>query len=515
MTVEHLDVLVIGAGLSGVDAAYHLQTRCPTRSYAILEGRAVMGGTWDLFRYPGIRSDSDMHTLGYPFRPWTGPTAIVDGATIRQYIADTAAAYGIDRKIRYQHRMTRAEWSSNDARWTIDVEVGPERTPSRLTCSFLFMCTGYYDYERGHAPAWPDMERFRGQVVHPQHWPEQLDYAGKRVVVIGSGATAVTLVPAMAKEAAHVTMLQRSPSYVVVRPSRDVVADALRRVLPLRVAHGLTRWKNVLLNQFFYTIGRRRPERMKRMMRHGVRQELGPDYDIDTHFTPRYNPWDQRVCVVPDSDLFATIRAGCASVVTDHIERFTETGLELRSGAQLDADVVVTATGLTLKLMDGVTLAVDGATVDLSKTTAYKGMMYSGVPNLASAVGYTNASWTLKCDLISEYVCRLLNVMQQSGYVSCTPRLPEGAGDDAPLLDLASGYVQRAASTLPRQRSVNPWRANQNYMADVMLLRHGRVEDGVMEFRRGAVRGAGASPPPTFARGTPRRRPSPGTRSLP
>ncbi|GJG87024.1 cyclohexanone monooxygenase [Gemmatimonadetes bacterium T265] len=483
MTAEHVDVLVVGAGLSGVGAAYRLQTRCPTRSYAIVEGRSTMGGTWDLFRYPGVRSDSDMHTLGYPFRPWENPKAIADAPAIKRYIEETAAAYGIDRKIRYQHRVTRAEWSSDDARWTVDVEVGPERVPASLTCCFLYACTGYYDYDRGYTPEWPGRERFAGRVVHPQQWPADLDYAGQRVVVIGSGATAVTLVPALAERASHVTMLQRSPSYVVEQPTQDVIANWLRRLLPARAAYRLTRWKNVLRGMFFYSLARTRPALMKRIIRRGVRQALGAEYDVDTHFAPRYNPWDERLCIVPDADLFRTLKSGRASIVTDQIDTFTETGLRLRSGAHVDADLIVTATGLNLKVLSGVTLVVDGAPVDLSKVTAYKGTMYSGVPNLASAFGYTNASWTLKCDLVAEYVCRLLNTMERRGYAACTPRLSDGAVDTRPALDITAGYVQRALPSLPRQGSRGPWRVHQNYVRDLVAMRHGRVEDDAMEFR--------------------------------
>jgi monooxygenase len=497
--MEHLDVLIVGAGLSGVGAACHLRQGRPRKSFAILEGRAAMGGTWDLFRYPGIRSDSEMYTLGYRFRPWRDPKAIADGPSILNYIRETAAEFGIDKEIRYGHRVRRASWSSADAIWTVEAETGKEKTVVRFTCNFFFLCTGYYDYEGGYTPEWRGVERFRGPIVHPQKWPEDLDYEGKRVVVIGSGATAVTLVPAMAKRAAHVTMLQRSPTYVVSRPTQDKVANWLRRRLPDRAAYALTRWKNVLLQMFFYNLARKRPEFFKRMVAKGVRRQLGEAYDA-RHFTPRYNPWDQRLCLVPDSDLFRAIRGGRASVVTDHIETFTETGLELKSGEQLDADIVVTATGLVLKLMSGLQLVVDGAPVDLSKTMAYKGMMYSDVPNLASALGYTNASWTLKCDLTAEYVCRLLKHMDRHGYAQCTPRVNGLEITDEPILDFTSGYVVRALHTLPRQGSKTPWRLHQNYVKDLSMLRYGRVDDGTMEFKAefkaapgGRRDGAGAS----------------------
>jgi cation diffusion facilitator CzcD-associated flavoprotein CzcO len=480
--MEHFDVLIVGAGLSGVGAACHLRQKCPQKSFAILEGRAAMGGTWDLFRYPGVRSDSDMYTLGYNFRPWRGPRAIAGGPAILNYIRETAAEFGVDKAIRYHHRVNRAAWSSEEALWTVEAETGPEKTAARFTCNFLYLCTGYYEYENGYTPEWPGVERFRGRVVHPQKWPEDLDYAGKRVVVIGSGATAVTLVPAMAERAAHVTMLQRSPTYVVSRPAEDKVANWLRRRLPAGAAYALTRWKNVLLGAFFYNLARKRPEVMKRLIAKGVRRHVGEEYALK-HFSPRYNPWDQRLCLVPDSDLFRAIRDGRASVVTDHVKDFTETGLRLKSGERLDADIIVTATGLVLKLMSGLRLFVDGAPVDLSKTMAYKGMMYSDVPNLASAFGYTNASWTLKCDLTAEYVCRLLNHMERHSYARCTPRVNDPDVREEPIIDFTSGYVQRALHTLPRQGSKTPWRLHQNYVRDLSMLRFGRVDDGTMEFR--------------------------------
>lgn len=477
-------MLVVGAGLSGIGAACHLRQRCPAKSFVILEGRGAIGGTWDLFRYPGVRSDSDMYTLGYRFRPWRDAKAIADGPAILNYIRETAREFGIERKIRYNHRVRSASWSSDGARWTVEAETEPENRVVRFTCNFLYLCTGYYDYESGYTPEWPGVESFGGQIIHPQKWPEELDYAGKRVVVIGSGATAVTLVPAMAERAAHVTMLQRSPTYVVSRPAEDKVANWLRRWLPERAVYVLTRWKNVLLGMFFYRLSRTRPELMKRIITKGVRKQLGESFDLK-HFTPHYDPWDQRLCLVPDADLFRTIREGRVSVVTDHIETFTQTGLLLKSGERLDADIIVTATGLVLKLMCGLRLFLDGAPVELSKTMAYKGMMYSDVPNLASALGYTNASWTLKCDLTSEYVCRLLNYMERHGYVQCTPRVNDPTVTEEPIIDFTSGYVQRALDTLPRQGSKTPWRLHQNYLKDLSMMRFGRVDDGTMEFRSG------------------------------
>jgi monooxygenase len=490
--MEHFDVLIVGAGLSGIGAAAHLKMKCPGKSFAILEGRAAMGGTWDLFRYPGIRSDSDMYTLGYRFRPWRDPKAIADGADILKYIRDTAAEFDLNEKIRYDHRVRHASWSSDEARWTVVVETGPDQSIVRLSCAFLYLCTGYYDYDKGYTPEWPGTDRFRGRIVHPQKWTDDVDYAGKRVVVIGSGATAVTLVPALAERAAHVTMLQRSPTYIVSRPSRDRIADWLRALLPARAAYALTRWKNVLLGMFFYNLSRKRPKVMKRLIAKGVKNELGEEI-AERHFTPSYNPWDQRLCLVPDSDLFRAIRDGRASVVTDRIETFTETGLALESGARLDADVVVTATGLVLKLMAGLRLTVDGQPVELAQTMAYKGMMYSDVPNLASAFGYTNASWTLKCDLTAEYVCRLLEYMDRHGFDSCAPRANDPSVVPEPVLDFTSGYVRRALGTLPQQGSKTPWRLHQNYVKDLSTLRFGRLDDGTMEFgRRASARGTAA-----------------------
>lgn len=482
MTIEHIDVLIVGAGLSGIGAAYYVQTRCSTRSYAILEGRSTLGGTWDLFRYPGIRSDSDMYTLGYRFRPWRNPKTIADGPAILEYIRKTAEEYGIDRKIRFDHKVRRAEWSSADARWTVEVARGDDQQIVQLTCNFLYMCSGYYDYANGYTPEWPGVEQFAGRVVHPQKWPADLDYAGKRVVVIGSGATAVTLVPALAERAAQVTMLQRSPTYIVTRASEDAIANRLRRYLPERLAYGLTRWKNVLLGMLFYTLARRWPTAIKQSILQMVRRELGPDYDIDTHFTPRYNPWDQRLCLVPDADLFKSIKTGAAAVVTDEIQTFTKTGIRLRSGQELTADVIVTATGLTMRLMSGMQLVMDGVPVNLAKTMSYKGMMYSDIPNLASAFGYTHASWTLKCELTSEYVCRLLNYMDRRGYSRCTPRKRDSKIAEEPVLNFTSGYVQRALNTLPRQGSKKPWKLYQNYVLDLLSLRFGAVDDGTMEF---------------------------------
>jgi len=487
---EHFDVIIIGAGLSGVDAAYHLQSYCRNKSYAILEARDAIGGTWDLFRYPGIRSDSDMYTFGYSFRPWQLNAAIADGDSIRSYIRETAAEYGIDRHIRFRHRVRSAAWSAAEALWTLEVE-GAGGT-ARFTCNFLFGCTGYYDYAAGYTPEFPGVEQFRGRIVHPQQWPRDLDYAGKRVVVIGSGATAVTIIPAMAKTAAHVTMLQRSPTYVVSRPTEDRIAGWLRRHLPLKPAFALARWWNVFFGLYFFNLARRRPEAVKRWIIAQAREQLGPDYDVETHFTPRYNPWDQRLCLAPDADFFSAIKAGKAEVVTDEIATFTADGLRLRSGRELAADIIVTATGLNLLMLGGIRLTVDGTPVDFGKTMNFKGVMFSDVPNLAVAFGYTNASWTLKCDLTSAYVGRLIAYMDKHGYASCTPRRRDPSIQEVPLVDFSSGYFQRAADRLPRQGSKRPWRLYQNYLRDFVSLRFGAVDDEALEFtpRRRLARAA-------------------------
>ena len=472
---EHVDVLIIGAGLSGIGAAAHLVKDLPGTSYAVLERRQAVGGTWDLFRYPGVRSDSDMHTLGYRFRPWRGDTSLADGASILDYVRETARDYGVDRHVRFGHHVTEAAWDSGTARWTVTAEV--EGGSVRLTADFLWSCSGYYDYDQGHAPRFEGQERFRGEVVHPQHWPEDLDYAGKRVVVIGSGATAVTLVPAMAERAAHVTMLQRSPSYVISLPGEDPVAKRLQGRLPARIAYPLIRWKNALIANVFFRVSRRWPKLVSRWVRRGVESSLPPGYDVDTHFKPRYKPWDQRVCLVPDGDLFEALSNGSASMVTDGIERFTEKGLLLASGEEIEADVIITATGLNVRVFGDMELAVDGEELHLPDVVTYKGMMIAGVPNLAYALGYTNASWTLKVDLVSEYVCRLINHLDRHGYSYCTPRGPDPSLPTEPFIDLMSGYVMRSIEKLPRQGQTTPWRLHQNYTRDMLGLRYGRLDE--------------------------------------
>jgi cation diffusion facilitator CzcD-associated flavoprotein CzcO len=482
---EHFDVLIVGAGLSGIGAGYHLQTQCPARRYAILEGRGDLGGTWDLFRFPGVRSDSDMFTLGYAFRPWKETRAIADGPSILKYLRDTAREFGIDRRVRFHHRVRSASWSSEESRWTVEAEVGAHKEPVRCTCGFLYLCSGYYDYEAGHAPAFPGSGDFRGRLVHPQHWPEDLDYRGKRVVVIGSGATAVTLVPALSETAAHVTMLQRSPTYIVSVPAQDRTAAMIRRLLPERAAHRLIRWKNMLLGLVFYQLCRRAPGLAKRLIRRGIARELPPGFPIDVHFRPRYEPWDQRLCLAADSDLFRAIRAGRVSVVTDEIQTFTRQGILLKSGEELRADVIVTATGLKLLAFGGIHIAVDGAVIEPGRAVAYKGVMLSNVPNLAVCVGYTNASWTLRADLSSAYVCRLLNYMERRGYTQCRPRYDGPTDRLRPLMGLTSGYVRRAADAFPRQGSKAPWALPQNYLLDLLGLHFGAVDDRAMVFSRG------------------------------
>jgi monooxygenase len=481
---HELDVIVVGAGLSGIGAGYHLKTECPRKTFAILEARDTIGGTWDLFRYPGIRSDSDMMTLGYPFNPWKAPKTIADGSAILQYIKDTATMFGIDPHIRFGHRIIGARWSTADARWTLDVEVGEDRRPETYRCSFLYICAGYYRYDAAYTPAFRDVDRFRGKIVHPQWWPEDLDYAGKRVVVIGSGATAVTLVPALAQKAAHVTMLQRSPTYIAVLPPVDPLANFARKRLPQKLAYRVIRSRNVAFGMAFYQFCKRYPEAASRYLRRKVAEHLPAGYPIERDFTPRYNPWDQRLCLVPDADLFKAITAGTASVVTDTIDAFTETGIRVSSGEVIDADVVVTATGLTLVPIGGVKVSVDGRAIELRDSFVYKGMMLSGVPNLAWCVGYTNASWTLRADLASRHVCRMLNFMARKGYAAVLPSADTGKVQDRPLLDLSSGYVERAVDLMPKQGTEAPWYLRQNYLLDLFSTRFARIDDPALVFTK-------------------------------
>jgi monooxygenase len=480
----HLDVLIVGAGLSGIGAGHYLQTECPWATYALFEARDTIGGTWDLFRYPGIRSDSDMHTLGYSFRPWDGEKSIADGDSILQYIKDTAAESGVDSHIHFNHRITTADWSTPDSLWHVTAERTDTNETVHLTAGFLFSCSGYYRYDRGYLPAFEGMADFAGTVVHPQAWPEDLDVAGKRIVVIGSGATAVTLVPSLARSAQHVTMLQRSPTYIASLPEKSPVAALLRKVLPARQAGTATKWFHALVTQAFYQVSRRYPQLVRQLLLKGLERQLPPGYDIGTHFTPRYNPWDQRFCAVPNGDLFKSITAGTSSIVTDHIERFTEKGVLLSSGAELPADIIVTATGLELLFLGGISLSVDGEAVDPATRLTYKGMMMEGVPNQAIAIGYTNASWTLKCDLTCDYVCRLLNHMHERGLTKCVPRNRDASVGAGPLFGLTSGYIQRSAHLLPQQGTTYPWKVHQSYLRDYRALKMSGIDDSILEFSR-------------------------------
>jgi monooxygenase len=480
---EHIDVVIVGAGISGVSAAWHLQDRCPTKSYAILEKRSAMGGTWDLFRYPGIRSDSDMYTLGFRFRPWTERQAIADGEPILRYVKETAASSGIDKHIRLNQKVLGADWSTRDNRWTVRIENNG--TPSEITCSFLFLCSGYYNYEQGYSPTFAGSQDFAGPIIHPQHWPEDLDYQDKNVVVIGSGATAVTLVPALANSGAkHVTMLQRSPTYIVSQPEQDGVAGKLMRWLPENAAYTAIRWKNVVRSSAVYGACQKWPGAMRKLFVGMAKSQLPEDYDVHKHFGPHYNPWEQRLCLVPNGDLFRAIRHGKVDVVTDTIDRFTPTGIRLNSGQELPADIIVTATGLNLQLFGGATATVDGKPVDLTKTMAYKGMMLSGIPNMAYTVGYTNASWTLKADLVSEFACRVLNYMDDNGFDAVEVEHPGSDVEERPFMEFTPGYVLRSLEELPKQGSRTPWRLNQNYLRDIHLIRRGKVADEGLRFSK-------------------------------
>ena len=481
------DVVIVGAGLSGIGAAYHLQEKCPQKRYVILEGRDSLGGTWDLFRYPGVRSDSSMHTLGYKFKPWREAKAIADGPSILSYVRETAIENGINQHIRYGHRVTRAEWSSESATWTLEADVASSGETVTIQCNFLKLCAGYYSYKGGYVPDFKGRDRFNGSIIHPQAWPEELDYRDKRIVVIGSGATAATLIPELAKEAAHVVMLQRSPTYYLSLPDEDKLSNILRKVLPERMAYGITHWKNVRLERYFYDRARKKPAEVKQYLIDGVRDLLPPDYDVETHFTPRYNPWDQRICFIPNGDLFQAITEGRASVVTDHIDTFTEQGILLKSGQEVAADIIITATGLNLEVVGGINFIVDGESVDFAQKITYRGMMFSDMPNLVLMFGYINASWTLGADLTSEYACRLINHMDKTGTRHCAPRL---RAEDKEMemqpwvTNFSSGYMQRKLHLLPKQGSHEPWLNSQNYLRDKKMLGRAPVEDGVLIFSR-------------------------------
>ncbi len=485
MSSEYFDVVIVGAGLSGIGAACHLQMDCPNKSYAIIEARDAIGGTWDLFRYPGIRSDSDMHTLGYDFKPWHGKKAIADGPAILNYVREAAAEHDVEPHIRYGHRLVSARWSSDEACWTLEIRSTGGDAPIFLRCNMLLMCAGYYRYDKGHIPEFKGRERFTGEIIDPQHWPSDLDYSGKRIVVIGSGATAMTLVPELAKQADHVTMVQRSPTYVVSWPDQDWIANLLRKILPADMAYAITRWKNITLQQWIYRRTRTAPEKAKRLLLKRVRKELGKDYDVDKHFTPSYNPWDQRLCLVPNSDLFEAIRSGKASVVTDRIDTFTEGGLSLQSGEQVPADIIVTATGIDLLVLGDVQFHVDDKAVDFSQSYTYKGIMSSDVPNMVSTFGYINASWTLRADLTAEYFCRLVNYMDEHGFRQCTPRLSEEEKQMPAkpwITDFSSGYIQRVLPLMPRQGDHEPWVNPQSYKADRKMFLEAPLDDGALIF---------------------------------
>ncbi|ARN72709.1 flavin-containing monooxygenase [Oceanicoccus sagamiensis] len=481
-SMESVDVLVLGAGLAGIGTACQLRRQSPNKSFMVLESRTTSGGTWDLFRYPGFRSDSDMYTYSYGFKPWTDKSVIADGYKILNYIREAAAEYDVEKQIRYQHKVVAADWSSTDKRWLITAERGDTGEQVTISCKFMVNCCGYYDYEQGYMPDFDGVDRFKGEVFHAQHWPEDLDYKGKRVVVIGSGATAVTLVPAMAKETSSLVMLQRTPTYIANVPSEDPMAKTLRKFLPDSWVFRLTRWKKVLFQIYVYHLSRTKPRQLKKFLLGEVKKALGPDYDIRPHFTPDYNPWDQRLCAVPDGDMFDVIRNGQAEVVTDHIGQFNEAGIALKSGKQLDADIVVLATGLNLKFIGGISHSIDGKAIDITEHYVYRGMMFSGIPNMAFTVGYTNSSWTLKTDLTSNYVCRLLNKMDHNGYSSVTPEVKGDVGE-VPMLDFDAGYVLRARDMMPKNGDRLPWRNYQNYIRDFIGLRLGRQNDDELEFR--------------------------------
>ncbi|MCI4669595.1 MAG: NAD(P)/FAD-dependent oxidoreductase [Bacteroidia bacterium] len=477
--MEKYDVVIVGAGLSGIGAAYHLQDKCPGKSYAVLEARESMGGTWDLFKYPGVRSDSDMYTLGFSFYPWRDPKAIADGPAILSYIKETAAHFGIDDHIKYKHKVVHASWSSPKKCWTLDVRVGEEYR--EMECNFLFMCSGYYSYEEGHRPQFPEEAVFEGPIIHPQKWDKDLDYRDKEVVIIGSGATAVTLLPELAQKASRVTMLQRTPTFIMNLPSEDGFANTAKKLLPAQWAHGLARWKNILLSMLMYQLSKKWPDYIRKSLQKAAQKELKEKYKQED-FDPPYDPWDQRLCLVPDNNLFEAIKGGNAHITTDQIEKFIPEGIQLASGKRLKADIVVAATGLKLQLFGGMSLDKDGEALNINDEYAYRGVMVSNFPNFAVAVGYTNASWTLKCDLNCVYVTRVINQMDKAGKQMVVPRI--GAHDRAEedLIDLSAGYIQRGKHLLPKQGKEQPWKIHQNYLKDLRLIKRGSVDDGCLEY---------------------------------
>tara|TARA_B100001146_G_scaffold193315_1_gene179835 strand:- start:4613 stop:6076 length:1464 start_codon:yes stop_codon:yes gene_type:complete len=479
---NHFDVLIVGAGISGIGAGYHLQTKCPKTTYAVLEGRKDLGGTWDLFKYPGIRSDSDMFTLGFSFKPWTEAKSIADGPAILKYLHETAEEYGIKERILFEHKVIDLSWSSSDCIWSVKVEMQSTKEIKFFSCNFLSMCSGYYDYNKGYEPKFKGSENFSGDMMHPQKWRDDIVYKDKKVVIIGSGATAVTLVPAMAKDAKHVTMLQRSPTYVVQAPEQDLLAIFIRKYFTASLSHFLVRWRNILRGQFYFRLCKKYPQRIKKIILEGVKNALGENYDIKKHFTPRYNPWDQRMCLVPNGDLFESINSQKASVVTEHINSFVKNGILLESGEILEADLIVTATGLNIQMLAGINIEVDKVKVDFSKTVTYKGMMFSGVPNLVNSFGYINASWTLRSDLTCEFLCRLINHMDAQDYRQCRPLTNDEVEEENDMLDFSSGYLTRAINILPKQGTKSPWRNYQNYLLDIFDTRFGSFKDGALNF---------------------------------
>lgn len=475
------DVVIVGAGLSGIGSAYWLQQKCPDKRYIILEARQTMGGTWDLFRYPGIRSDSDMFTFGYAFKPWKDPKSIAEGESIREYLVETARENNIDKKVRFGHKVIGAVWSSEKAYWTLEVSLAEGEEKREIRTRFLYMCSGYYNYQEAYRPTFAGEEDYKGKIVIPQFWPEELDYTGKKVIVVGSGATAVTLVPTMAGTAAEVSMLQRSPSYILPLPDKDSLYLGLKKWLPNRMAYKLTRWKNLLLSMLIYQLSRQFPQRAKQLMMKMATQRLGPDYEVEKHFNPNYNPWDQRLCLIPNGDLYEAIHSGKATVITDHIDRFTPRGIRLRSGRELEGDIIVLATGLKIKLLGGATIKVDGKTIPTNELVAYKGMMMSGLPNFAVAFGYANVSWTLKTDLTANYICKLLRYMDRHDHAVVVPCRDDNL-ELEPFLNLTSGYFKRAGEIMPKQGARSPWRVYQNYFRDMLIIRYGRIADGVLQF---------------------------------
>ena len=480
---SHFNVVVVGAGISGIGAGYHLQKQCPNKSFVILEGRERFGGTWDLFRYPGIRSDSDMHTMGYRFKPWIDEKFIADGSSILNYLEETIDENNLGNKIRYQHKVLTSSWSSSTSKWTLEVKNLTSGLTENFTCNFLMMCGGYYNYDEGYSPHFENQEQFNGLIIHPQKWPDNLDYKNKKVVVIGSGATAVTIIPAMADQVEHITMLQRSPTYFMSAPDKDMIGNFFKKIFSQKTAYFLTRWKNILMGNYFYKQCVKNPEKVKEMLINGVRAHLGEDYDIDTHFTPKYKPWDERLCFVPNADMFESMKSGKASVVTDHIDQFTETGIKLKSGEELTADIIIKATGLNLQFLNGIDVKVDNSQINISEKLAYKGRMFNDIPNLACSFGYARASWTLGADLSSEYVCKLLNYMDKHGYDYCSPVIGKEVREEGTYLNLSSGYVKRAIDRMPKQGSREPWKGNQSYLSDVTELRWGSITNDDLHFK--------------------------------